>query len=95
MKNSSRPALILAALVPAVLFSATPAHAKGLGLISDLWTLGQNVFNGTIPRPYVLGFAALIGTILFLGVIEARKNARKAAREAAETPPAIPIDLTK
>ncbi len=87
MKNWLYPGVFAFSVV---LFE-TPAQAKGLGIIGDLWSLGQNVFNGTIPLPYVIGFSALIVTIVILGVFEARKNARKAEQEEQQKP----IDLTK
>ncbi len=68
-----------------VALDSPPAHARGAGLIGDLWTLGQNVFNGTIPLPYVLAFGGLIVAIVVLGVLEARKNARRAAQDGSES----------
>lgn len=65
---------------------ASAAHAGPAGLIMDLIQLGQNVVDGTIPLPYVLGFGALIVAIVVLGASEARKNARKAAEEAMQNP---------
>lgn len=68
-----------------------PAEARGgIGVIGDVIELVQNVANGTIPLPFVIGFLVLVGAIVVLGVFEARKNAKKAAE--AET---APVDLTK
>ncbi|RYG58624.1 hypothetical protein EON80_26780 [bacterium] len=70
-------------LIVGLLSLATPAHASRGGLILDLIQLGINVFDGTIPLPFVIGFLVLILAIVVLAVI----NARKAAQETPETEP--------
>lgn len=74
----------------------TPAHAGKGGLILDLIQVGSNAIDGTIPRPFVIGFGVLILAIVILAVMEGRKNARKAAEEAANPPESTSgIVLTK